>query len=104
MIGVEDISVPHKEKRLIKKNGENVCLCVLHHAVHNCIRFSLGGTLLSPLPTKIASNGNDAKVRVRRNVFGAKGLWTFRPTSMGRKHLWANRLCGEMSIHGAKRL
>jgi len=31
-----------------------------------------------------ASNGNKAKVRVRRNVFRANGLWTFRPTAMRR--------------------
>jgi len=67
-----------------------------------------------------ASNGNKAKVRVRRNLFGAKGLWTFRPTPMGRNvygrivyganHLYGRFApCpwGEMSsagrnVHGAK--
>jgi len=42
-----------------------------------------------------ASNGNKAKVRVRRNVFWAKGLWTFRPTPM-RQNIYG------WIAHGAK--
>jgi len=65
---------------------------------------SLGKMLLSSY--KIASNGNNVKVRVncvRRNVFGSKDLWTFRPTSIGRNVYGANRPWNEMSIHWAKR-
>jgi len=64
-------------------------ICAFHHAMHIGIYFSLRRTLLSSSPKNVC-DGNNAKVRVRRNIFSGRRVCG-RFAYGANVRLWGNR-------------